>query len=304
MTDPAAGAWFSSRRSSSRRTRRRRCSEPFVVARPRPSAGPLRRPRARYTIAFCRRRSACSTDLVPMGDQPRAIDELVAGLEPRRPDTRCCSASPAAARRSRSRNVIEQHPAPDADHRAQQDAGAPALRRSSRRSSPTTPSSTSSATTTTTSPRRTSRRPTRTSRRTRSSTKRSTACATRRRTRCSPRRDVDHRRVGVVHLRHRLRRGVPGHDARPREAASRCGATRCCAAWSRSSTSATTSTSPAAPSACAATSSRSSRPTSARRRSASSSSATRSRRSPRSTRCAARCCASSTRCRSSPARTT
>ena len=51
----------------------------------------------------------------------------------------------------------------------------------------------------------------------------------------------------------------------------------------------------AAPSACAATWSRSSRPTSARRPSASSGSATRSSPSPRSTRCAARCCARSTR---------
>ena len=102
-----------------------------------------------------------------MGDQPRAIDELVAGLEPRRPDA-------GAARHHRLRQDLHDgaghraDPAPDADHRAQQDARAPALRRSSRSCSPTTPSTTSSATTTTTSPRRTSRRPTRSSRRTRS----------------------------------------------------------------------------------------------------------------------------------------
>ena len=175
---------------------------------------------------------------------------------------------------------------------------------SSGRSSPTTPSTTSSATTTTTSPRRTSRRPTRTSRRTRSINEEIDRMRHAATYALLTRRDVAHRRVGVVHLRHRRRRGVPGHEAGPGARASRCGATRCCAGWSRSSTSATTSTSTAARSACAATRSRSSRRTSARRRSASSSSATRSTRSPRSTRCAARCCASSTRCRSSRARTT
>ena len=82
------------------------------------------------------------------------------------------------------------------------------------------------------------------------------------------RRDVADRRLGLLHLRHRRRRGLPRHEAGPRARASRCGATPCCAGWSRSSTSATTSTSRAARSACAATPSRSSRPTSARRRSA------------------------------------
>ena len=65
-TSTRCGAWSirprapgsRSRRSSSRRTRRRRCSEPFVVAGLDPRPRSLRRPRARYTRALCRRRSA------------------------------------------------------------------------------------------------------------------------------------------------------------------------------------------------------------------------------------------------------
>ena len=60
----------------------------------------------------------------------------------------------------------------------------------------------------------------------------------------------------------------------------------------------------AEPFASAATPWRSSPPTSAKKRSGSSGSATRSTQSRRSIRCAARCCERSTRCRSSPARTT
>ena len=103
-----------------------------------------------------------------------------------------------------------------------------------------------------------------------------------------------HRRLGLVHLRHRRPRDLRGDDLRARRSARRSTATTCCAGSSSCSTSATTSTSTAAPSACAATSSRCSRPTRRTPRSASSGSATRSSRSPRSIRCAARSSASST----------
>ena len=76
----------------------------------------------------------------------------------------------------------------------------------------------------------------------------------------------DHRRVGLLHLRHRLGRELPRAWSSTSRSARSCGATSCCAGWSTSSTSATTSTSTAAPSACAATSSRSSPPTRRRRR--------------------------------------
>ena len=103
-----------------------------------------------------------------------------------------------------------------------------------------------------------------------------------------------HRRVGVVHLRHRRPRDLRGDDVRGRRRHRRSIATRCCAGSSSCSTSATTSTSTAARSACAATPSRCSRPTRPTPRSASSGSATRSRRSARSIRCAAASSASST----------
>ena len=56
-----------------------------------------------------------------------------------------------------------------------------------------------------------------------------------------PARRAD-RRLGLLHLRHRRRRGLPGDEAGSRRAAWRSAATRSCAGWSRSSTSATTST--------------------------------------------------------------
>ena len=96
------------------------------------------------------------------------------------------------------------------------------------------------------------------------------------------------RRVGLVHLRSRragsllrdagLSRRGPDHRSRP----------RCCASWSISSTSATTTISIAGRSACAATRSRFFRPTKSSARCGSNSSATRSKRCTRSTRCAAR----------------
>ena len=88
----------------------------------------------------------------------------------------------------------------------------------------------------------------------------------------------DHRRLGVVHLRHRRSRDVRGDDVRARGRRRRSIATPCCAGSSSCSTSATTSTSTAARSACAATPSRCSRPTRPTPRSASSGGATRSRR--------------------------
>ena len=49
----------------------------------------------------CRRRSGCRPTSSPMGDQPRAIDELIARHRAAAIRRRCCSASPAAARPSR-----------------------------------------------------------------------------------------------------------------------------------------------------------------------------------------------------------
>ena len=74
------------------------------------------------------RRFVMKTDYTAAGDQPTAIDELVAGLAPG-------EQRPGAARRHRHRQDLhhgERHrgdPAPDADPRPQQDAGRPALRR-------------------------------------------------------------------------------------------------------------------------------------------------------------------------------
>ena len=147
----------------------------------------------------------------------------------RAPSRRCAAALdrtralPGAARHHRLGQDLhhrQRHPArpeADADHRAQQDARRAALRRDAASSSRTTRSSTSSATTTTTSPRRTSRR-----RDTyiekdaiindadRSHAPRGDARAP-----LAPRRH--HRRLGELHLRHRLGRELPRPAHRARE---------------------------------------------------------------------------------------
>ena len=236
-----------------------------------------------------------------MGDQPRAIDELVAGVT-RGDPTQVLLGITGSGKTFTIANVIQKMQRPTLVI-AHNKTLAPQLYGSSGRCSPTTPSSTSSATTTTTSPRRTSRRPTRTSRRTRSSTKRSTACATRRRYALLTRRDVIIvASVSCIYgigaaeaylgMKLDLAKGVEvRRDAVLRRLVE--------IQYERNDVDFHRGTFrvrgdmveifPAYE---------------ARRRSASSSSATRSRRSPRSTRCAARCCARSTRCRSSRARTT
>ena len=78
----------------------------------------------------------------------------------------------------------------------------------------------------------------------------------------APRRH--HRRQRVVHLRPRLAGGLLRHAAAARARPAHRAASRSCASSSRSSTSATTTTSAAAPSASAATSSRSIRRTKSR----------------------------------------
>ena len=98
--------------------------------------------------------------------------------------TRCCSASPARARRSPWPRSIARVNRPTLVM-AHNKTLAAQLYQEFRRSSRTTPSSISSPTTTTTSPRPTCRPPTRTSRRKRRSTTRSTACGCRRRARSS-----------------------------------------------------------------------------------------------------------------------
>ena len=115
-------------------------------------------------------------------------------------------------------------------------------------------------------------------------------------TRCSSRPRRDHRRVGVVHLRHRRRRGVPGHDAASSTKGRRGAARRRAAPAGRDPVRAQRRRLPPRH-VPRARRHRRDLPglRGARRRSASSGSATRSRRSPRSIRCAARCCASSTR---------
>ena len=107
------------------------------------------------------------SDFEPAGDQPEAIAALAEGIERGR-------AVPDAARHHRVGQDVHDRlddragAAAHAGPRAQQVASPPSSPTSSASSSPTTGSSTSSATTTTTSPRPTSRRPTPTSRRTRS----------------------------------------------------------------------------------------------------------------------------------------
>ena len=120
----------------------------------------------------------------PTADQPKAID----GRRQR------CRGRPLPhpARRHRHRQDDDDggrhraSPAPDARHRAQQDARRAALQRVPDVLPGQRRRVLRLATTTTTSPRRTSRAATSTSRRTRRSTRRSTACATPRRPRCSP----------------------------------------------------------------------------------------------------------------------
>ena len=97
--------------------------------------------------------------------------------------------------------------------------------------------------------------------------------------------DVHHRRLGVVHLRHRLGRDLHGDDVHACRWASACRATSCCADLVGSAVPAQRHRlSCAAPSACAATPSRCSRPTWRTAPGASRCSATRSRASPSSIR--------------------
>ena len=94
----------------------------------------------------------------------------------------------------------------------------------------------------------------------------------------------DHRRLGLLHLRHRLGRDLFGDDLRPQEGPDASTSARSSASSSRSSTSATTRPSRAAISGCAATISRSSPRTMRTWPGGSPSSATRSRRSSSSIR--------------------
>ena len=146
------------------------------------------------------------SDFRPTGDQPDAIDRLVRGAENElhhqslmgvtgsgKTFTMACIVERSSALPSFSRTTRPLRPS---------------LPPSSRSSSPTTPSSTSSATTTTTSPRRTFPAPTRTSRRRRH--QRAARQAASRRHTCAPDpAGRAHRRLGIVHLRSRLSRGVP-----------------------------------------------------------------------------------------------
>ena len=70
-----------------------------------------------------------------------------------------------------------------------------------------------------------------------------------------------HRRLGLLHLRHRPARELPVDDLPPAQGPEGRPHRACCAASSSSSTSATTTPSSAAPSGCAATRSSCSRPT-------------------------------------------
>jgi hypothetical protein len=70
-----------------------------------------------------------------------------------------------------------------------------------------------------------------------------------------------HRRLGLLHLRHRLGRDLHRHDLRAEASASASTSASCSPTSWRCNTSATTPISCAAPSACAATRSSSSRPT-------------------------------------------
>ena len=103
-----------------------------------------------------------------------------------------------------------------------------------------------------------------------------------------------HRRLGLLHLRHRLGRDLHGHDLRAHGRRAHRPAPSCSPTSSRCNTSATTPISSAAPSACAATPSSSSRRTTRTAPGASRCSATRSSRSPSSIRSPARSRTSST----------
>ena len=96
--------------------------------------------------------------------------------------------------------------------------------------------------------------------------------------------DVHHRRLRLLHLRHRLGRNLHGHDLPDVGSATASTSASCSPTSWPCNTSATTSISSAAPSACAATPSNSSPPTWRMPPGASPCSATRSRASPNSTR--------------------
>ena len=261
--------------------RRRRQVDDGIVA-----AHPIRSSRTIYTAlpdqvppsdrAQADRRSAARDRGAVRGPRARRPAQVLLGI------TGCGKTFTVA-------NVIEQHPAPDADHRAQQDAGAAALRRVQgavpRQRRPLLRQLLRLLPARGVRPvdRHVHREGLDDQRRDRPHAPRGDASRCSRGATCIIVASVSCiYGIGAAEAYRGMKIDL---DARQ----SRCGATPCCAGSSSSSTSATTSTSTAARSACAATSSRSSPPTSARRRSASSGSATRSRRSPRSIRCAARC---------------
>ena len=125
------------------------------------------------------------SDFQPAGDQPAAIEELERRVRRGDRDVVLLGAT-GTGKCATTAWLIERLQRPTLVMAPEQDARRPARQRVPRAAAATTRSSTSSATTTTTSPRRTSRRPTPTSRRTPRSTRRSSGCGTRRRCRCSP----------------------------------------------------------------------------------------------------------------------
>ena len=198
--------------------------------------------------------------------------------------------------------IIEKVAAPGARDRAQQDARGAALQRVPRVLPRTTRSSTSSRTTTTTSPRRTSRRPTSTSRRTARGTTTSTGSGTRRPRTCSRGATSSSSPRSRASTASARRRSTSSGSSSSPSARSRT-ATSCCASCRH----------PVRPQRHAARPrplpgqgrrARDPAGVLARPRTASRSSATRSRRSRTSTRSPARCCRGSTRSRSSRRRST
>ena len=209
---PARGS--PSRRSSSPETRRLRCSEATHPVIDRPRLRALRRPGPRYTISPCRRRSASAPTSTrwAISRAPSRSSSRASSAATRR---RCCSASPAAARRSRSRSVIERIQRPTLII-AHNKTLAPQLYGEFKDALPRQ--------------RRPLLRqllrllPARGLRPVDRHVHREGLDHQRGDRSHAPRGDVraalaarrDHRRVGVVHLRHRRGRGLPGHEARPR----------------------------------------------------------------------------------------
>ena len=168
------------------------------------------------------------SEFQPAGDQPQAIAELIDGLLRGERDQVLLGVT-GSGKTFTMAHVIAAPAAPGADPGAQQDPGGPALRRDEELLPEQRGRVFRLATTTTTSPRPMSRAPTPTSRRPRRINEqidRMRHSATRA---LFERRRRRHRRLGLLHLRHRLARDLCADDADPARGPAGRARSGCCA---------------------------------------------------------------------------